>query len=50
MINNKARSFVTIMIVVALSALLLRLAVHKIIVYKIAFIAVVINKVVFFSC
>ncbi|MFA5200040.1 MAG: hypothetical protein WC442_03920 [Candidatus Omnitrophota bacterium] len=35
MFNQKARSFVTIMIVVALSALLLRLAVNKIIVYKI---------------
>ena len=35
MFNSKARSFVTIMIVVALSALLLRLAIHRIIVYKI---------------
>jgi hypothetical protein len=34
MFNNKARSFVTIMIFVALSALLLRLAVHKIIIYN----------------
>jgi hypothetical protein len=33
--NRKARSFVTIMVVVALSALLLRLAIHRIIVYKI---------------
>jgi len=35
MFNQKARSFVTIMIVVALSALLLRLAIHKIIIYNI---------------
>jgi type II secretory pathway pseudopilin PulG len=35
MLNNKARSFVTIMVVVALSALLLRLAIHRIIAYKI---------------
>jgi len=35
MFNRKARSFVTIMIVAALSALLLRLAVQKIIVYNI---------------
>lgn len=35
MFNRKARSFVTIMIVVALSALLLRLAIHKVIVYNI---------------
>ncbi len=35
MSNKKARSFVTIMIVVALSALLLRLAVEKIIIYNI---------------
>jgi len=33
--NKKARSFVTIMIVVAVSALLLRLAIHKIIIYNI---------------
>ncbi|MDD5465432.1 MAG: hypothetical protein PHP73_03710 [Candidatus Omnitrophica bacterium] len=35
MFNRKARSFVTIMIVAALSALLLRLAVQKIIIYNI---------------
>jgi hypothetical protein len=35
MFNKKARSFVTIMIFVALGALLLRLAVHKIIIYNI---------------
>jgi Tfp pilus assembly protein PilE len=35
MFDQKARSFVTIMIVVALSALLLRLAIHKIIAYNI---------------
>lgn len=35
MFNRQARSFVTIMIVVALSALLLRLAAHKLIVYNI---------------
>ncbi|MFA4933802.1 MAG: hypothetical protein WC574_05165 [Candidatus Omnitrophota bacterium] len=35
MFDRKARSFVTIMIIVALSALLLRLAVHKIIIYNI---------------
>ena len=35
MFNRKARSFVTIMIVVALMALLLRLAVHKLIIYNI---------------
>jgi hypothetical protein len=35
MLNSKARSFVTIMLVVALSALLLRSAIHRIIVYKI---------------
>lgn len=33
--NRKARSFVTIMIVVALSALLLRLTIQKIIIYNI---------------
>ncbi len=33
--NKKARSFVTIMIIVAIVALLLRLAIHKIIVYNI---------------
>lgn len=33
--NKKARSFVTIMIAVAVSALLLRLAIHKIIIYNI---------------
>ena len=33
--DNKARSFVTIMIITALAALLLRLAVHKIIIYNI---------------
>ena len=33
--NNKARSFVTMMIIVALAALCLRLAVHKIIIYNI---------------
>jgi len=35
MFNRKGRSFVTIMIVVALSALSLRLAIHKIIIYNI---------------
>ncbi|MDO8489658.1 MAG: hypothetical protein Q7S42_06100 [Candidatus Omnitrophota bacterium] len=35
MFNRKARSFVTIMIVVALSAFLLRLAIHKVIIYNI---------------
>ncbi|MDD5129488.1 MAG: hypothetical protein PHS66_00325 [Candidatus Omnitrophica bacterium] len=35
MFNNRAKSFVTIMVVVALSALLLRMAVHRIIIYKI---------------
>lgn len=35
MINKKARSFVTVMIVIALSALLLRMAIHKIIIYNI---------------
>lgn len=35
MFNRQARSFVTIMIVVALSALLLRLAVQKVIIYNI---------------
>ena len=35
MFNKVAKSFVTIMIVVALSALLLRLAIHKIIIYNI---------------
>jgi len=35
MFDRKARSFVTIMIVVALSALLLRLAIQKIIIYNI---------------
>ena len=34
-INLKARSFVSIMIVVAFSALLLRLVIHKIIIYNI---------------
>ena len=34
MFNRKARSFVTIMIIVALAALLLRLAVHKLIIYN----------------
>lgn len=33
--NRKARSFVTIMIVVALSALLLRLGIHRVIIYNI---------------
>ncbi len=33
--NKKGRSFVTIMVVVALSAVLLRLAIHKIIIYNI---------------
>jgi type II secretory pathway pseudopilin PulG len=35
MFNRKARSFVTIMVVVALSALLLRMAIHQIIIYNI---------------
>lgn len=35
MLNRGGRSFVTIMIVVALSALLLRLAIHKLIIYNI---------------
>jgi hypothetical protein len=35
MLNRKARSFVTIMVVVALSALLLRMAIHRIIIYRI---------------
>jgi len=35
MLDKKARSFVTIMIVVALSALLLRLAINRIIAYQI---------------
>ncbi len=35
MLNLKARSFVSIMIVVAFSALLLRLGIHRIIVYQI---------------
>ena len=35
MFNRKARSFVTIMVVVALSALLLRLGLHRIIIYQI---------------
>ena len=35
MFNRKAKSFVTIMVVVAISALLLRLAIHKIIIYNI---------------
>lgn len=35
MFNRKARSFVTIMIAVALSALLFRMASHKIIIYNI---------------
>jgi hypothetical protein len=35
MFNNRARSFVTIMVVVALSALLLRLGIHRIIIYRI---------------
>jgi len=34
MFNRKARSFVTIMVIVALSALLLRLMTHQIIVYR----------------
>jgi len=34
MLNKKARSFVTVMIVVAIVMLLLRLAIHKIIVYN----------------
>ena len=33
--NKKAKSFVTIMVVVAVSALLLRLAIHRIIIYNI---------------
>jgi hypothetical protein len=35
MFDQRARSFVTIMIVIAMSALLLRLAIHKIIIYNI---------------
>ncbi len=35
MVNRKARSFVTIMVVVALSALLLRMVVHRIVIYNI---------------
>ena len=35
MFNSKARSFVTIMVVVAFSALLLRMAIHRIIIYRI---------------
>jgi type II secretory pathway pseudopilin PulG len=35
MFNRRARSFVTIMVVVALSALLLRLVIHRIIIYRI---------------
>jgi hypothetical protein len=35
MFNCRARSFVTIMVVVALSALLLRLGLHRIIIYRI---------------
>jgi len=35
MLNRAARSFVTIMVVVALSALLLRLGLHQIIIYRI---------------
>lgn len=35
MFNRRAKSFVTIMVVVALSALLLRLAIHRIIIYRI---------------
>jgi hypothetical protein len=35
LINQKARSFVTIMSVVALSALLLRFSLHRIIIYRI---------------
>jgi hypothetical protein len=35
MFNRRARSFVTIMVVVALSVLLLRLAIHRIIIYRI---------------
>ena len=35
MFNRKAKSFVTIMIVIALSALLLRLAIHKLIIFNI---------------
>lgn len=35
MFNSRARSFVTIMVVVALSALLLRLGLHQVIVYRI---------------
>jgi len=34
MYNEKARSFVTIMIIIAIAILLLRLAIHKIIVYN----------------
>lgn len=35
MFNSRAKSFVTIMVVVALSALLLRLGLHRIIIYRI---------------
>ena len=35
MFNQQAKSFVTIMVVVALSALLLRLAVHRLIIHRI---------------
>ncbi|MDP2928144.1 MAG: hypothetical protein Q8N80_05045 [Candidatus Omnitrophota bacterium] len=35
MFNKRAKSFVTIMVVVALSALLLRLGLHRIIIYRI---------------
>ena len=35
MFNRRAKSFVTIMVVVALSALLLRLGLHRIIIYRI---------------
>ena len=35
MLNHRAKSFVTIMVVVALSALLLRLGLHRIIIYRI---------------
>jgi hypothetical protein len=35
MFNRKAKSFVTIMIIIAISALLLRLAIHKLIIFNI---------------
>ena len=35
MLSNKAKSFVTIMVLVALAALLLRLGLHRIIIYRI---------------